>query len=269
MEYEKGNRQAVAIVRVSSLRQRDNSSHDTQEKEIREYCEEEGLDLVRVAPLVESAKDSKGRKKYQAILRDAFAKKIRHIVYYMFDRESRNLTDIENIENLIRADHVVVHYVRDRKVFHKGSADSDFFMRDMQAMSNKQFVRNLRAKSTDSQMKKALEGHYPGNKAPLGYAIVKIKDSAGRERKRGTTLGQSADPTDVKWVCREFELYGQGLSFNAICTQCIAEGLVLAVKQKSYRANSVEKREKNPIYFGAFRWSGQVGSPGTELEFAL
>ena len=90
----------------------------------------------------------------------------------MYDRETRNLSDAESNEKLVRLDKIVLHYVRDRKVLHKFSPDSDFFLRDIQAVSNKQFVRNLSAKVSDALLAKAEDGNYPGNWPPLGlYAI--------------------------------------------------------------------------------------------------
>ena len=60
------NKRSVAILRVSSAAQRDNTSHDIQEKDVSDYCEKHGLNLVKTYRLSESAKDSDGRKLYHA-----------------------------------------------------------------------------------------------------------------------------------------------------------------------------------------------------------
>lgn len=251
------NNSALAIVRVSSRRQEGNISHETQEQEIRAYCSKQGLELKEVHRIVESAQDSDFRKQFSKALSAAITSEIRHICYYMYDREARNLTDIERFEKLVRSDVVVLHYIRDNKVFHQNSPDGDFFMRDVQAVTNKHFIRNLRAKVNDAMTKKAESGWHPSNHVPLGYALQRIKDDRGRELKRGTIVVRDPNEMNVRWVIREFELRAQGYSFEEIRTSVIAEGLVPAEKIKNYWKNAIEKRINNPFYSGRIRWKGK------------
>lgn len=60
--------QAIAILRVSSHRQKDSTSHETQEAEVRGYAAGAGIKIDRVFHLVESAKATEARKKYHAAL---------------------------------------------------------------------------------------------------------------------------------------------------------------------------------------------------------
>jgi DNA invertase Pin-like site-specific DNA recombinase len=246
---------AIAILRVSSKRQEGNASHDIQEQEIRAYCRRKGLNILEIVRLVESAKDSNCRKKYKRALKGALDKKTRHVVFHMFDRETRNLTDSESNEKLVRADRIVLHYVRDDKIFWRETSDVEFLSRDFQAITSKQFARNLSAKTSDAMLAKAEGGWYPGNHPPLGYMNQKSKDSNGRELKRGTTLIRDIDEKRVRQVIREFELRGQGLSYQSIRDQVVSEEFITPHQQRQYRANTVEKRLKNPIYFGRFNWA--------------
>src|SRR5688500_2350454 len=105
MSIWKGNdNRAIAILRVSSHGQRDNTSHDVQETEVREYCRLNGLDLIQAFKLVESARHSENRTRYKQARDWALKEGVRHILFYMMDRESRNLTDNEENENLVRRD---------------------------------------------------------------------------------------------------------------------------------------------------------------------
>ncbi len=152
-------RAAICILRVSSHRQKDNSSHDTQEQEIKKYCEKQNLSLHKSFTLTESAKRSEDRKQYHAAIKYALDKKIPDVIFYMFDRETRNLRDNERNEDLVRQGLLRLHYARDNKIIDKEASDTDFFARDMNAMVSKQFIRNLRTKVVDAQKHKALRHH--------------------------------------------------------------------------------------------------------------
>jgi site-specific DNA recombinase len=258
MDKLRGNSSAVAFLRVSSNRQRDNTSHETQETEIVEYCRENSFDLLKIVRMVESAKDSKKRIHYQQGLQWALKHKARHILFYVFDRETRNLTDNEKNEGLVRAGKIVLHYVKERKVFHKDSSDSDFFLRDVQAVTNKQFIRQLSTKVVDAMRTKAEGGHFPGNHPPLGYVHVRMKDESGRDLKRGTTIGIDPDERVVEQVRREFALRAAGMSAEQIRNQIIHEGLIPAAKIPKYHRSAIERRLRNPFYYGEFEWNGQL-----------
>jgi hypothetical protein len=251
------NKKGLAIVRISSRRQEGNISHETQENEIREYCRENGIVLKEVIRIVESAKDSEDRKKYAQAVARALAEDIGHLLFYMYDRESRNLTDNEKNEKLVKAGLLCLHYVRENKVLHKDSPDSEFFIRDVQAAANKQFIRNLSAKVIDAMRAKAESGWYPSNNVPLGYALEKSKDDQGKEMRRGSIVVADPDKKRIKWVQREFELRARGLSFEQIRLKCIEEGFVEAKDLATYRRAAIEKRIHNQFYNGMFHWQGQ------------
>lgn len=253
------NNKAIGFLRVSSHRQKDNTSHEVQEKEVTEYCQNHGLKLVKVVRIVESAKDSDTRKKYRKAKDDAIAEGIRHHVYYMGDREARNLTDNEENEKDVLRDVIVLHYARDRKVLHRDSADSDFFVRDINAVAAKNLSRVIRAKVVDAALKKAEDGWFPGNKPPLGYMHQHKKDEFGNTLKRGTIIVPDQDPTKVSQVQREFELRGiERMTLEQIRKQIVAEGFISPSQVSQYRINTIERRLKNPFYDSKFNWNGQV-----------
>lgn len=251
-----GNRRSLGIVRISSRRQEGNISHETQEAEIRAYCERHGLKLDAIVRIVESARDSEDRKRYTEAINRALAQDVRHVLFYMYDRESRNLTDNERNEKLVKAGLICIHYVRESKVLHRDSPDSEFFIRDVQAAANKQFIRNLSAKVNDSMKRKAETGWYPSNQLPLGYALAHQKDESGREIKRGAIVVRDPDEKRVRQVFREFEMRAQGLTFEQIREQIVAEGFIPADRVSRYRANVIEARINNPFYTGCFVWQG-------------
>jgi len=250
------NNKAMAILRVSSRRQEGNTSHETQENKIKEYCKENNLILVETVKLIESAKDSGLRVKYQGAIKKAIKENIRHVVFYMYDRETRNLKDNEQNEEYVKKEKLVIHYANDNKVLYSGSSDSDFLSRDMSAIVNKNFSRNLRTKTMDAMKTKAKSGWFPSNHVPLGYALQKPKDSFGKELKRGSITVPDPNISKVRWVQREFELRAQGFSYEKIRKTCIDEGLVPVNRITQYSLSSVERRLKNKFYAGYFDWQG-------------
>jgi DNA invertase Pin-like site-specific DNA recombinase len=257
-EWLGDNANAIAILRVSSHRQRDGVSHETQEKEIRDYCVFNGLNLVRVERLIESAWDSDERKKFDAAMNGAFQDRIRHVLFYMYDRESRNLTHAERNEKLVKADIFVIHYVRDRKVLHRDSSDSDFFIRDVTAATNKHYSRNLSTKINDSMRQKAESGWYPSNRPPLGYTTRRLSDENGQELRHGTAyVVRDPDERKVKWVQMEFELRARGMSYETIRRLVIEAGYLSPKEIRQYRVGTIEYRIKNPFYEGYFLWKGK------------
>ncbi len=252
----KGNRKALAFLRVSSSKQDGGTSHDNQERQIREYCDTMELELVEVVKLVESAKDADGRKEYNAAHQRALKQDIRHLVFLIYDRETRNLTDNEINESLVREDKIVLHYASDRKVIHKGSPDADFFLRDIQAVTNKNYIRILSTKVKDALRVKAEDGWYPTNHPTLGYVHYRPLDANGKPSKQ-TTIIVDPNTDNVRLVRREFELRAiHRLSFREIRKQIIKEGLVPANKIKTYYASGIEKRLKNKFYKGYFDHGG-------------
>ncbi len=243
---------AATFLRVSSKRQEDGNSHEIQENHVKQYCNDIDLNLSRIFRIVESAKRAQTRKKYAAAREQALAEGIQHFVFYMYDRETRNLTDNEANEQLVRDGKLIIHYVSDNKVLHKGSADADFFLRDIQAATNKNFCRNLSTKVIDSQRVKAESGWFPGNIPPLGYVHQKLRDEFGKELKRGTIIVKDPDSKIVRQVQREFELRAQRMPFALIRRQIIAEGFMPPSEISKYYTSGIEKRLKNKFYRGCF-----------------
>jgi len=249
---------AIGTIRVSGLGQRENTSKVTQARDVIAYCKRMGIELVDLpgierngpAPgiyyIIETARKSELRKKYKAIKKAADKLGIRHRVYYKYDREARNLTDNEVGENDVRADKYVLHYVLEDKILHKDSPDSDFLMRDYQAVNNKHYSRDLSTKVRNSYRTKAEMGWFPQTWTPLGYLHQKIKDEHGREFRRGTIIVRDPNPMIVKQVQREFELRAPHdlndpkkiLSLQEIRKKIIEEGYIAPNKIANYHTST-------------------------------
>ena len=255
-EWKGKNNRAVAILRVSTKRQEQGVSHSLQKQQVDGWVEKHKLDLAKVFQISESAKDSDNRRKYHEAIEWSLKNKVRHVLFYMGDREARNLTDNEYNEKLVLQDRIVLHYVRESKILHKDSPESDFTARDYQAVGNKDFSRRLRVKVNDAMRKKAEDGWFPNNHAPLGYVHKYLTNENGRQRKRGTIIVRDPIDKNVKQVQREFELCAKGYSVAAIRSQIIADGFIVPSEKKTYSKHGIEGRLKSKFYRGKFDWQG-------------
>lgn len=252
------DRRGLALIRRSWYGQEDNSSALVQEKEIKKYCQEIDIDVVKIENIIESAKDSDFRKKFHTAIKWALKNKVRHLLYYMTDREVRNFTDLEKMEKLIRSDQIVVHYVRDRRQLHKWSAPSDFSTREIEAWRDKQLSRTISVKVNDAMRDKAERGWFPSNHVPLGYALKKLLDEDGKERKRGAIVVPDPDKKKVLQAQLEFECRAKLLSYEDIRQKILdhVPRLIEPEDAKHYHVSAIERRIKNPFYGGTFHWQG-------------
>lgn len=245
------NNKGVLIVRRSSHGQKDNTSEASQIADCKAWCEQHGIELVEIIPIIESAYRSKNRTKHLAAKRQAKKLKVKHIIYHKSDRGSRNLTDAEGIGDSAKKGDFIFHFVTERVVLHKDSPDSDFLMLEYQAIQNKHYSRDLSSKVSRAVKAKAESGWWPYRHTPLGYFHKKDTDDYGNTRKGTAKLTPGPTQRDIDQVNREFELRAQALTYDEIAENMIAEGWITKAKQKHYRS-TLTKRLKNPLYWGYF-----------------
>lgn len=257
-EWMGDNRKVLAVARVSARKQVGNYSPAVQRKGIQEYTAKVGLELADVVDLQESASDHKNRRKFNAVLKRAKDENIRHIAFWVWDRTTRNMTDHEVLESEILSDEFVLHVANDSRVLHAKSPDSDWMTAEFSTVASKQYVRQLKRRVNESMKAKAERGWYP-TRAPIGYINKKAVGPDGRPRDRGGTI----EVTDWgrRLLRRMGELRIEGLSFHAVGTQVLDEGLVPTKHRwgftgKKRAATRVEDILKNPFYRGQFILQG-------------
>lgn len=139
-------------------------------------------------------------------------------------------------------------------------------MRNFQAIQNKEYSWQNSIKVNDAMRTKAESGWFPSNHVPLGYTTERLKNESGRDRKRGAiVVPDRLNPDKIRQVIREHELRADGLSFDEIRKQIIAEGFISADNIKGYSKGSIEYRLKNSFYDGYFEWQGIAYKGNHEL----
>ena len=257
------NKKAIAILRVSSMKQEDGFSHAVQQKYAQDYCDRDcnnqKLELVQVFTITESAKDSSARKKYSEAINYAVKNKIGNVIFYMQDRETRNLTDLEENEKRVMNGDFIIHFSHDRKCLHKDSPESEYLTRAFSGIMARNYVRILASRISDGMKQKAEQGWWPSNHPPLGYVTKREIDPAtGQFKKRGTTIALDPNSNNRAIVLKEFELRAKGYSLEAIRKEIKESGLLTAKQALKYNIATIDGRLKNPFYKGQFFWQGEL-----------
>jgi len=261
---------AFSVLRVSSLKQADGTSLESQRDGILGYAKANGLEVVETFEIHESAKDSKERFKFHSMLRESSSRKIRHVIFWQNDRITRNNTDGELIEKRARSGENVFHIAGDRRVLHRGTPDSEWVMQDLGTVTAKSYVRDLRRRACESMRHKAECGWFPGRPKFL-YKNEKIVGTDGQVRDRGGTIALTEWGARAGTRMKELRLAGTSLAL--IADKVLEEGLIPERYRQRFRgpgrAARVEHILKSRFYVGEFEWGGNVYPGKHQALFTL
>lgn len=255
------SRDAVGIVRVSTTKQSDGMSPEVQKNGIEEYARSVGL-KVEIRKVFESGKESgDARPQFQAALAEARARG--NVIFWVWDRSGRNLTDHEQLEKEVRAGKLQVHIALDRRVYNHKTPETDWFAAGLHKLTHKQYSFDLSRRALEGMSAKAEAGEYPA-KPPLGYIIAPKTGPEGEAVRRGGKIVKL--PWCDALFLRMLQLKLSGASLKVIATTVVSENLVPAHKRAPFEqaaaAAKVDMLLKNPFYSGSFEWNGRH-YPGT------
>ena len=252
---------AVIYARVSSKEQeREGYSIDAQLKLLREFARSKGFEVVQEYQEAESAKGA-GRKVFNEML--AFLKansQIRYLLCEKTDRLSRNFKDIATLDQLMNEQGLVILLVKENTELSKDSKSHEKFMFGIKALMAKNYVDNLSEEVKKGMREKAEQGQYPGGNIPYGYLIDK------------NTSEISPDPQRSHHIRSIFELYAANkMSLRALAAWARSNGLTTSRSGKPITMCQIERILKNPFYYGAFHWAGELyhGSHEPIISFKL
>jgi site-specific DNA recombinase len=237
---------ALLYVRVSSKHQKEEGySLDAQEKLGMEYAEKKGLKVKKLWKVFESAW-RKERKAFNAMVN--YAKKhseVKHIIFDVTDRMTRNDFDKLKIIELIREFGKIIHFSRTRKIIDKNSNSEDEFMLDIEVAVAKKWSNDISRKAKMGMREKAEQGFYPST-APIGY------------RNNRLTHLIDVDEEKASYIKKAFELMATGTySLTMLSERLYSEGL-RSQNGMLIKKCGIDRILKNPIYYGAFIWKEQL-----------
>ena len=236
---------ALLYVRVSSKRQEDGFSPDAQIRQAEEYALRSNLKITKRWNVTESAWKEE-RTAFSDMLE--YSKRhdeVKHIIFDVADRMTRNDMDKIRIYTLIKFHDKTVHFSRSNKTINKNSGSEDEFMLDIEVAVAKKMSNDISRKTKMGMQEKAEQGLYPSN-APLGYRNNKITHLIDVDEQIATYIKQA------------FSLMATGsYSLQMIKDTLYKEGF-RGKKGNTVGRSAIAHFLKNPIYFGAFRWKGNI-----------
>ncbi|MDP8217300.1 MAG: recombinase family protein [Candidatus Theseobacter exili] len=232
---------AILYTRVSSKAQeQDGYSLDAQEKLGYEYALKKGFAICKSWKVSESAW-KQDREAFSEMLEYAKRnEKVKHIIFDVTDRMTRNDYDKIRIYTLIREYNKTIHFSRNNKIIDKASGSDDEFMLDIEVAVAKKMSNDISKKTSMGLLEKAEQGFYPSF-APIGYINNKVTKLIDLDHETAHLIRQC------------FELYATGnYSLESLRHEMRHRGLESSSKSK------IAHVLHNPFYYGGFIWLGKL-----------
>lgn len=240
---------AVILVRVSSKAQEDEGySLDSQLKLLQDYCKNNGLKVVKIYKIAETASKEQGRKIFKELLNYISDNDVQHLAVEKTDRLTRNLKDAVAIDDWLQADgNRMLHAVKENIRLHKESKSDVKFMWNIHLAVAKKYTDNLREEAMKGWAEKLAQGHIP-MRPPTGYM------TAIRSGKRVHV----PDPHISKIIQRAFELYLEPGQTVATIQAFLAQAGVTTYTGRPLVLNAVHRLLKSRYYIGVIDFDGKT-----------
>jgi len=241
---EPSDKLGVSYVRVSSKDQeKEGFSIPAQQKLIREYAAEKGIEIVREFVDVETAKTS-GREEFGEMVNFLVEHpEIYAILTEKTDRLHRNMKDYCTMEELQRE----LHFIKEGCVISKDSRSSEKFIYGIKSLMAKNYIDNLKEEVKKGQREKASQGIWPSF-APIGYDNVLLPSG-----KRGI----APDPNRAELIRACFERYATGnCSIKELAKWVRSAGITFRSSGRPINKATLQVILHNRIYMGEFDWDG-------------
>ena len=240
----------VAIyTRVSTVEQAvAGYSIDEQEKLLRDYCDKEGMEVVKCySDRGISGKDIKHRPALKELLKDAEEKKFDMVISWKINRISRKLTDVLKIVEIFEKNNIT--YKSYTENFENKTAAGKMTFNMMAIIG--EFERGTIAQNVKMGMcAKAKAGEWCGG-IVLGYDLVPIGDAGGEKSKKTKLVINEKEAETIRIIFQE-TVNGKG--YKAITSRLNSEGH-RTKKDNFFSVGSIRDILTNPIYVGKVRYN--------------
>ena len=239
------NKKCVLYARVSSKEQeKEGFSIPAQQKQLREYAEKHGFQIVEEFTDAETAKKA-GRANFLVMI-DKLKKstEIKVILVEKTDRLTRNFQDYVLIDELMQKLDIEVHMVKEGEVLSQKAKSHTKLIHGIKVVLAKNFIDNLSEETAKGMMEKAAQGHWPTT-APYGY------------RNNKQTRLVELDPEKSIYVKRAFELYSTGCySIKRLIKKLYEEGFCFRPSTVKPSSSNIHHILTNKFYTGHFVFKG-------------
>ena len=226
------NKQYLAYIRVSTVKQVEGASLKAQKDAIERYAASNGYNIAQWFEEKETAA-KQGRPLFTRMVKLLHAGKAQGVIMHKIDRSARNFRDWATIGELHDSG-IEVHFANENVDF---TSRGGRLSADIQAVFAADYIRNLKEETAKGQEGRLKEGLYPWS-APMGYLDM------------GKGKPKAIDPVTGPYVQLMFELYATGQhSFVSLQKELYARG-VRSKNNKTVYVGKIEEILANPFYMG-------------------
>jgi len=239
---------AILLARVSTEEQKeDGHSLPAQVRSGHTWCKHKHLTIWKEFQFDESStKDH--RKKFKEIITIIETSDERvALVVETIDRLQRSFKESILLLDLIKADKVEVHFIRENLIINKESNSSEFLRWDMGVMFARGYVLQLSDNVKRSRMEKLRRGEWPGM-APFGYI---------NSQKADGSRWIVPDPERAHWLVKIFEMYSHGNTSIKKISEYLNENGVTTRKGNRLSKSAIHTMIKNSFYYGMMVSNGR------------
>lgn len=244
-------KKAVGYVRISDSDQ-SNWSIDGQEKDIRRYCERNGIELLTIFRDDGQSAKNFDRASWREL--ETFIKKyyreIDHLLVIAYDRFSRNVSEALNMMNKIEKTYGIDIVSITQPIALHPDSPYYFQFRAQMLLGAELELRVIRDRTKTGRYRAAREGRF-SSKAPYGY--INSRD----EQKKPLLI---IDKKKKHIVKRIFDLFLAGLNHKQIHRIVAQEGFTLK------NNNVIKVMLSNPVYAGLIKVPAHYDDPETIVK---
>lgn len=226
---------AAAYTRYSTNNQTENSI-EYQLAKIREYCKENGIELIATYKDEAQSGTNTDRPGFQAMLSAAKGKEFDAVVVYDISRGSRDVGDWFTFRKTMQR--LGISVLSATQKLGDIANGNDFLLELLSVGLGQREVLETRQKSIDGVAVKAKQGLFLGGTPPLGYDIEESR--------------YVINPMEAETVQTIFAMYARGYSYNVILDSL--DG-ALGKHGQPLGKNSLNSILKNERYVGVYTWN--------------
>lgn len=235
-------KKAIAYVRISSIRQIDNESPETQKQIIQQYADSQNIDIIQW--FYDEAKSGKNTERQELLKLIEYAKKykgqIDHVLVYKMNRMSRDLDSyVANVKIILKAMGISIRSATE-------PIDDSITGRMMETLlvALGQMDNEVKSGATIDNMKAlALQGYWQ-HPPVVGYEPNKVTNDLGKPRP---TLKFSKMADKVRLVLERYS--AADITKADLARYAKAIGLKSRY-DKFLGEDSIHRMLKNPVYAG-------------------
>ena len=238
---------AVILARVSSKEQEDGYSLLAQENNAQAYCTNRGYQVLKVFSIVESSTKGNRTKFHEMLTYIKQQAGCIAIVSDTVDRFQRTFKETLELDPILKAGKVELHFIKNGLVVHKNSPASDTTMWRMCVLMAENYVLSLSDNTKRGLNQKIKNGELP-TKAPVGYKNVTLNG-------KKTII---VDPIAAPLVRKFFQDYATGNYSLKQAAQDFKKAGLISCKGVPFNAASMQRTLTNPFYYGIMKVHGEL-----------